>query len=90
VPSGEIALWDEIRFPFDPALASKSDLQKTPVVHSPQAASQNIEERYECDSSGSLTVTIANRTAGYSRTYRLGRWSLNSKPVKPPRKRKTS
>jgi len=89
VPSGEIALWDEIRFPFDPGLASKTDLQKTPVVHSAEAAAQNIEERYECDSSGALTVTIANRTAGYERTYRLGRWSLNSKPVKPARKRKT-
>jgi molecular chaperone DnaK (HSP70) len=89
VPSGEIALWDEIRFPFDPGLASKTDLQKTPVVHSAEAAAQNIEERYECDSSGALTVTIANRTGGYERTYRLGRWSLNSKPVKPPRKRKT-
>lgn len=89
VPSGEIAFWDEIRFPFDPALASKADLQQMPVVHSAEAASQNIEERYECDSSGALTVTIANRTAGYERSYRLGRWSLNSKPVKPPRKRKT-
>jgi hypothetical protein len=89
VPSGEIALWDEIRFPFEPELANKTDLQQMPVVRSPEAASQNIEERYECDSSGALTVTIANRTAGYARTYRLGRWSLDSKPVKPPRKRKT-
>ena len=89
MPSGEIALWDEIRFPFDPTLANKTDLQKTAVIRSPEAASQDIEERYECDSSGALTVTIANRTAGYERTYRLGRWSLNSKPVKPPRKRKS-
>jgi actin-like ATPase involved in cell morphogenesis len=89
VPSGEIALWDEIRFPFDPALANKTDLQKMAVVRSSEAASQDIEERYECDSSGALTVTIANRTGGYERTYRLGRWSLNSKPVKPPRKRKS-
>jgi hypothetical protein len=89
VPSGEIALWDEIRFPFEPELANKTNLQQMPVVRSPEAASQNIEERYECDSSGALTVTIANRTAGYARTYRLGRWSLDSKPVKPPRKRKT-
>ena len=87
-PSGEIALWDEIRFPFDPELADTTDLQKTQVVRMPAATAQKIEELYECDSSGSLTVTIANRTAGYARTYRLGRWSLNSKPVKPPRKRK--
>jgi molecular chaperone DnaK len=88
VPSGEIALWDEIRFPFDPALVNVPDLHSTAVVHSPGAASQEIEERYECDSGGSLTVTIANRSADYSRTYRLGRWSLDSKPVKPTRKRR--
>ncbi len=88
VPSGEIALWDDIRFPFDPVLANAPDLHSTPVVHSPEAASQEVEERYECDSGGALTVTIANRTAGYSRTYRLGRWSLDTKPVKPARKRK--
>ena len=87
-PSGEIALWDEIRFPFDPALANTSDLRPTAVIRSPEAASQLIEERYECDSGGSLSVSVANRTSGYSRTYRLGRWSLDSKPVKPARKRK--
>ena len=40
------------------------------------------------DYTGSLAVTIANCTAGYSRTYRLGRWSLDSKPLKPARRRK--
>jgi hypothetical protein len=87
-PSGEVAIWDEIRFPFDPALASAPDLHTTAVAHSPEASSQLIEERYECDSGGSMTVTIANRTAAYSRTYCLGRWSLNSKSVKPVRKGK--
>ncbi len=85
---GEVALWDEIRFPFDPALAGAPDLHTTAVAHSPAASSQLIEERYECDSGGSLTVTIANRTAAYSGTYCLGRWSLNSKSVKPVRKGK--
>ena len=87
-PTGEIALWDEIRFPFDPALESAPDLQGTDVIRLPGATSQSIEERYECDSGGLLSVTIANRTAGYARTYRLGRWSLDSKPVRSGRKRK--
>ena len=87
-PTGEIALWDEIRFPFDPLLSEETDLKSATVVHSAKAASQVIEEHYECDSGGSLAVTIANRTAGYRRTYRLGRWSLDTKPVKPSRKRK--
>jgi actin-like ATPase involved in cell morphogenesis len=87
-PSGEVALWDEIRFPLDPALADAPDLQSMPVVYSSVGWSQTIEEQYECDSGGALSVTIANKTAGYLRTFRLGRWSVDAKPVKPIRKRR--
>lgn len=89
VPSGEITMWDEIRFPFEPALLESRDLGALPVVHSPAAASQKIEEIYECDSSGTIAVSIANRSAGYERIYSLGRWSSqDSKVVKPGRRRK--
>lgn len=87
-PTGEIALWDEIRFPFDPALAGKGELNSVPVGYSPDASHNVIEERYECDSGGCIAVTIANNSAGYSRTYRLGRWSVDTKPVKPTGRRK--
>jgi hypothetical protein len=58
------------------------------VAHSSTAAGERIDEVYECDSGGSIAVTIANESAGYSRTYRLGRWSLDTKSVKPARGRK--
>jgi molecular chaperone DnaK (HSP70) len=87
-PTGEITLWDEIRFPFDPGLAADGELSSLPVAHSPNAAGERIDEVYECDSGGSIAVTIANESAGYSRTYRLGRWSLDTKSVKPARGRK--
>ncbi|HEX4230505.1 MAG TPA: Hsp70 family protein [Bryobacteraceae bacterium] len=88
-PSGEITMWDEIRFPFEPTLADSVDLGGLPVLHSPSAALQRIEEVYECDSSGTIAVSIANRSAGYERTYRLGRWSSqDSNVVKPVRRRK--
>ncbi|MBS1827259.1 MAG: Hsp70 family protein [Acidobacteria bacterium] len=91
-PAGDITLWDEILFPFDPALAQEADLATQIVATHPESASQQIEEEYRCDSSGAVSVLIHNRTAGYDRTYPLGRWSVATKPVRPtrkPRKRST-
>jgi molecular chaperone DnaK (HSP70) len=89
-PSGEINLWDEIRFPFDPLLENCRDLTSVAVMHSTDGASRRIEELYECDSSGSIAVTISNRDDGYLREFRLGRWSHDAKPVKPVQRRKRS
>lgn len=89
-PTGEITLWDEIRFPFDPALEQVTDLAAIPVTYSEAAARQNIEELYECDSGGSLAVTICNESTGYRRRYQLGRWSSQAKTVKPGPKRKNA
>jgi len=89
-PSGEIAFWDEIRFPFDPALETIPDLGSVAVEHSGSAAKQHIQETYECDSGGAITVTIANKSAGYDRRFQLGRWSQDIKTVKPSVRRKKS
>lgn len=87
-PTGEVAVWDEIRFAFDPRLAEVDDLKAKPVFVSSEAAGQNISELYTCDANGSITVTIENCTSSYSRTFRLGRWSQDEKPVSPVRRRK--
>lgn len=87
-PTGEVTVWDDIRFPFDPGLAAERELASVPVTHSPSAMPERIEEVYNCDSSGAIAVTIANESAGYSRTFRLGRWSLGTKSTKPVRGRK--
>lgn len=87
-PTGEVAFWDEIRFPFDPELESTPDLNSVPVEPSPGATMQQIEERYECDSGGSIRVAIANQSAGYERAYQLGRWSAQTKSVKPVARKK--
>ncbi|MBL0157235.1 MAG: Hsp70 family protein [Bryobacterales bacterium] len=86
-PTGDVSAWDEIRFPFDPALAAVEDLSATPVTHSDAAAGQLIEERYTADSSGAVRVTISNRTAGYQRVYRLARWAADetAQPMRPRR-----
>ena len=87
-PTGEVTLWDEIRFPFDPSLEGESTLADVNVAYSPAASGQHIEERYDCDSGGSIKVTIVNRSDGYSRSFPLGHWSQETQSVKPVQRRK--
>jgi molecular chaperone DnaK (HSP70) len=74
-PSGDLTLWDDIQFPFDPDLRASSDLMLVDVRRNGEGAGCEVEEEYSCDSSGLVTVTIWNRSAGYRREYTLGRWS---------------
>jgi molecular chaperone DnaK (HSP70) len=89
-PEGDITLWDEIQFPFDPALAGVASVGKIPVAHAPSAESQEIEEHYACDASGSVAVTIRNLTSNYAREYRLGRWSGKAAVIRPGSRRKAA
>jgi molecular chaperone DnaK (HSP70) len=86
-PSGDITVWDEILFPFDPALADSGALETHSVGLSERAAIQQIEEQYACDAAGVVTVTIRNLTSHYGREYQLGRWSGKTAVVAPARKR---
>jgi hypothetical protein len=88
-PTGDIAVWDEIRFPFDPALSEAADLQTVAVNHSPGVENQCIRERYTCSPSGAVEVEISNITSGYTRRYRLGRWAGKDTPIVPGKKRKS-
>jgi len=74
-PSGDITVWDEILFPFDPGLSTTEHLETIPVGREPSESGQEIEERYTCDSAGTVTVAISNLTSNYTREYKLGRWS---------------
>jgi molecular chaperone DnaK (HSP70) len=89
-PAGDITLWDDICFPFEPSLQHKADLSGVAVTRREQVSRPEIEERYACDASGTLMVTITNVSEGYSREYRLGRWAAASAPVIPGRKRKSA
>ena len=83
-PCGDVTLWDAIQFPFDPAL---QDSDATEIAHSAAARSHKVEETYSIDASGTVTITIANLTAGYQRVYRLGRWASKDAPVTPAKAR---
>ncbi len=84
-PAGNLTLWDEILFPFDPALSGVDQLSPAAVCHSSVAQQQEIVEAWSCDENGVVEVSIENRTAGYSRRYRLGRWNHDAAPAKPVR-----
>jgi molecular chaperone DnaK (HSP70) len=77
-PSGELTLWDDIRFPFDPTLREAGDLTLIDVSRSQECNGSEIEEEYTCDDSGMVKVSIWNRSAGYRRDYTLGRWSASA------------
>jgi molecular chaperone DnaK (HSP70) len=87
-PGGDITLWDDIRFPFDPALRSEEALSDAPVTHVDPGALRPVEESYSCDASGAVMVTIRSLRDGYSRDYRLGRWSPGDTLIVPGRKKK--
>jgi molecular chaperone DnaK (HSP70) len=88
-PSGDIAVWDEILFPFDPQFAAAPTLEGCVVNLSDPAAIQKIEEHYSCDAAGVVIATIRNLTAHYSREYKLGRWSGKTAVVRPSARKRT-
>jgi molecular chaperone DnaK len=82
-PAGDMTVWDEIVFPFDPELADARPLEGVAVEHSERASAQEIEEHYACDAAGAVTVTIRNLTSQYGREFRLGRWSGKTAVITP-------
>jgi molecular chaperone DnaK len=86
-PVGEITDWDDVRFPFDPRLQNQDELAAVPVIRTSAMNGFLVEETYRCDSSGNLAVEISNKSTGYKKTFRLGRWSAKQPKVSPSRAR---
>ncbi len=70
-PAGDILAWQEILFPFAADLAGQRNLKTVRIQRDPAVASHAIEEVYRCDAHGVVEVTIANRSTGYARTFRV-------------------
>lgn len=87
-PAGDIAVWDEVRFPFDPALQEAGGLESAAVTRAPGVEGQQVEERYVLTPAGAVEVRISNLTSGYSRTYRLGRWASKAEAVPVVKRRR--
>ncbi|VEG26158.1 Hsp70 family protein [Actinomyces howellii] len=69
-PRGEIAPYEDIVFPFDPALRGRDDLAQVPVERT--GWGPRVQERYEVDGTGMVRVTLTDLSDGYSGTYVLG------------------
>jgi molecular chaperone DnaK (HSP70) len=74
-PTGEIANWDQIQFPFDPGLQHHPDLASVPVAPLANPNGLRIREEYTCDSAGSLRVRISAEPAGYAREFSIAQSS---------------
>lgn len=70
-PTGEIANWDQILFPFDPLLQGRPDLAAVPVALLSHPEGLRIHEQYTCDATGSVRVAITAEPAQYTREYSI-------------------
>lgn len=71
-PDGDVVPWDGIWFPFDPALRDREDLYDVPVARLPGEGPE-IEERYECSSSGLFRATLTCLEDGWSQSFQIAR-----------------
>ncbi|MGD2009523.1 MAG: Hsp70 family protein, partial [Desulfobacterales bacterium] len=70
-PEGDITVWRDIYFPYDPGLADHKNLKGVPITVCPELSSQEVVETYDYNTQGIVHVEIENRTAGYRRHFRL-------------------
>jgi molecular chaperone DnaK (HSP70) len=70
-PTGEIVNWDQIQFPFDPALQQHPDLASVPVTLLSDPNGLMIREEYSCDSNGNLRVKISAEPTGFTREFSI-------------------
>lgn len=71
-PAGDLTPWNEIRFPYDPALAETSELSGVDGGCRRVDLDEEIVETYTHAPDGTIAVAIENRTRGYRRDYDLG------------------
>jgi molecular chaperone DnaK (HSP70) len=71
-PRGDMALFGDVYFPFDPRLHNARDLARIPVERRGEQGPR-VTERYRLDDKGMVDVVIRDQDSGYERSYRLGR-----------------
>jgi molecular chaperone DnaK (HSP70) len=71
-PRGDMALYEDVYFPFDHALREARDLAGVRVERRSDGGPPVVEQ-YSLDDKGVVEVAIRDVDAGYERTYRLAR-----------------
>jgi molecular chaperone DnaK (HSP70) len=75
-PRGDMALYDDVYFPFDPGLRGPrdaGDLAAVEVQRREDGGGPSVVEQYSLDDKGVVEVAIRDLDAGYERTFRLAR-----------------
>ena len=68
-PSGDLAPFAEVRFPFDPSLQGRYRLDRVPVER--RDPGPLVEETYTVDPNGIVSVRITDTQTHYSQVYSL-------------------
>jgi len=76
-PQGDIALWQDVHFPYNPKLRDRKDLPKIRIEKDDGVSLQEMTEAYEYNEEGIIQVEIENKTSGYKKLFTLGPKSCN-------------
>jgi len=71
-PIQDLVPWTDVYFPYDPALADRTELASVPSTRRPELMANEIAETYTYASDGTISVRIENVSRGYGRTFALG------------------
>lgn len=71
-PVQDLVPWADVYFPYDPALADRSELAALPNHRRPELMANEIAETYTYATDGTISVHIENLSRGYARTFALG------------------
>jgi len=70
-PIQDLVPWADVYFPYDPALADRSELATVSSERRPDLMANEIAETYTYQPDGTISVVIENLSRGYARTYSL-------------------
>jgi hypothetical protein len=71
-PVQDLVPWQDVYFPYDPALADRVELASIPSARRPELMTNEIAETYTYGADGTISVHIENVSRGYGRTFSLG------------------
>ena len=67
----DLVPWADVYFPYDPALADRTELAAIPSERRPDLMQNEIAETYTYQPDGTISVVIENVSRGYARSYAL-------------------
>ncbi|MFH1420318.1 MAG: Hsp70 family protein [Planctomycetota bacterium] len=73
LPAGNVRMWSDIMFPYDPAMSLSTPSTKEDVVGTGAFADEAVCEVYRCDSDGVITVELQRPARMDARTFEVYR-----------------